>query len=156
MVAARLSPQGGRAAASAYPPDASDIGEGSRQVERLKNRSAFRAVASGRRISKPGFVLQARETGEHKGRPPRFGFTVTKRIGNAVVRNRIRRRLKEAVRHAGAERGQPNTDYVLVGRRAALSLDFDRLIADLLAGMTALSQRDNSQQKRPRTPANAR
>lgn len=126
-------------------------------MERLKNRSAFRAVASGRRISKPGFVLQALETGEEKGRPPRFGFTVTKRIGNAVVRNRIRRRLKEVVRHAGAERTQPNTDYVLVGRRAALSLDFDRLITDLLAGMTALSsQRDNSQQKRPRTPANAR
>jgi len=99
-------------------------------VERLKTRSAFRAVASGRRISSPGFTLQALRTGRQEARPPRFGFTVTKKTGNAVVRNRIRRRLKEAVRLAGVENGKDNTDYVLVGRRAALSLEFERLVTD--------------------------
>jgi len=113
-------------------------------VERLKSRSAFRAVASGRRISKPGFVLQALKTGHDGTRSPRFGFTVTKKIGNAVVRNRIRRRLKEAVRMAGAERSETDTDYVLIGRRAALSLEFDRLVTDLLSGITQLSRRDDA------------
>jgi len=124
-------------------------------VERLKTRSAFRAAASGRRISSPGFTLQALRAGGEEDRPPRFGFTVTKKIGNAVVRNRIRRRLKEAVRLAGVAHGRQNTDYVLVGRRVALSLEFERLVTDLLTGIAALSRRDDPQQKRPRTPADA-
>jgi ribonuclease P protein component len=124
-------------------------------VERLKTRSAFRAAASGRRISRPGFILQAVATGGDDTRPPRFGFTVTRKIGNAVVRNRIRRRLREAVRLAGTERGEAGTDYVLVGRRAALSLEFDRLVTDLLIAIAALSKRDEAQQKRPRSPVDA-
>lgn len=121
------------------------------KVERLKTRSAFRAAATGHRVSRQGFVLQALKTGNDR-RSPRFGFTVTKKIGNAAVRNRIRRRLKEAVRLAGVERGEADTDYVLIGRRAALSLEFDRLITDLMTGMSAVSKRDAQQQKRPRTP----
>jgi ribonuclease P protein component len=124
-------------------------------VERLKTRSAFRAAASGQRISRPGFVLQALKTGHGGTRSPRFGFTVTKRIGNAVVRNRIRRRLKETVRHAGAEPGDADTDYVLIGRRAALSLEFDRMVTDLLTAITALSKRDEAQPQRPRKAVDA-
>ena len=111
-------------------------------MERLRRRAAFRAVAGGKRVSRPGFVLQALKAGsEARGRPPRFGFTVTKKIGNAVVRNRIRRRLKEAVRAAAAG-AETDTDYVLIGRRAALTLQFDRLITDLVSGFAALA-RDN-------------
>jgi ribonuclease P protein component len=65
---------------------------------------------------------------------------VTKKIGNAVVRNRIRRRLKEAVRAAAAGRAECDTDYVLIGRRAALTLQFDRLITDLISGFAALAR----------------
>jgi ribonuclease P protein component len=72
-------------------------------------------------------------------RPARFGFTVTKKIGNAVVRNRIRRRLREAVRLGGAKEAVPGTDYVLIGRRAALTLPFARLVADLTSGISALT-----------------
>ena len=111
-------------------------------MERLKTRADFRAVASGKRVSRRGFVLQARKSAFD--RPPRFGFTVTRKIGNAVVRNRIRRRLKEAVRLAG-DRAESGTDYVLIGRRAALTLDFERLVTDLLSGMAALSPRDAQQ-----------
>jgi ribonuclease P protein component len=83
-------------------------------------------------------VLQALKPLHDGDRPARFGFTVTKKIGNAVVRNRIRRRLREAVRlSSGAE---PGTDYVLVGRRAALSLQFDRLVTDLMSGFAALAE----------------
>ena len=112
-------------------------------MERLRARADFRAVAAGKRISRPGFVLQALKGASDAGRPPRFGFTVTKKIGNAVVRNRIRRRLREAAKLAGAS-AEAGTDYVLVGRRAALSLEFDRLVADLLNGITQLSKRDEA------------
>ncbi|MDQ0316659.1 ribonuclease P protein component [Amorphus orientalis] len=96
---------------------------------RLKKRAEFKSVARGVRAERPAFVLQARcepavET------PPRFGFTVTKKTGNSVERNRIRRRLKAAVdeRLAGARSG---CAYVLVGRRAALSRSYADLLGDL-------------------------
>ncbi len=60
----------------------------------------------------------------------RFGFTVTKKIGNAVERNRIRRRLREMVRLAAGGRARAGHDYVLIGRRAALKLPFDRMVQD--------------------------
>ena len=113
-------------------------------MERLKTRSEFRAAAAGIRVSKPGFVLQAVKNAADEGHPPRFGFTVTKRIGNAAVRNRIRRRLREAVRLAGVSHGKIGTDYVLIGRLAVLSLEFDRLVTDLLNGMTASSKRNDA------------
>ena len=118
-------------------------------MEILKRRADFVAVAGGRRVSRPGFVLQARRTGE-EGRPARFGFTVTKKIGNAAVRNRIRRRLREAVRTQGGTSALPGTDYVLVGRRVALTLEFDRLVADLLSGLAALSERKGAEDREPK------
>lgn len=83
--------------------------------------------------------------------PARFGFTVTKKIGNAVVRNRIRRRLKEAVRLHGALAARPGTDYVLVGRRAALDQPFDELVADVVGAIKSASRpRDGSDEHRSR------
>jgi ribonuclease P protein component len=117
-------------------------------MERLKRRAAFIAVAGGRRVSRRGFVLQALKAEANPegtrrersaDRAPRFGFTVTKQIGNAVVRNRIRRRLREAVRNA-AEYAEKATDYVLVGRKAALTLQFATLVTDLKTGFEALAR----------------
>jgi len=62
--------------------------------------------------------------------PVRFGFTVSKKVGNAVERNRVRRRLREVVRLSAANRTRSGHDYVLVGRRAALKLPFDRIVQD--------------------------
>jgi ribonuclease P protein component len=116
--------------------------------ERLKRRADFKAGSGGRRVARPGFVLQARkaesEAGGEKPRGPRFGFTVTKKTGNAVVRNRIRRRLREAVRimgNSGVERG---TDSVLVGRRAAVTVAFGRRGSDLVRGLEILSRPEKS------------
>ena len=107
-----------------------------RTMETLRRRAAFKAVAGGRRIATSGFVLQALKV--DGGSEPRFGFTVTRKIGNAVVRNRIRRRLREAVRKA-ENAADKSTDYVLIGRRAALTLQFERLVTDLRGGFQRLS-----------------
>jgi ribonuclease P protein component len=107
-------------------------------METLRRRSDFLAVGRGSRFVRPGFVVQAlMREGDSSARPPRFGFTVTKKIGNAVVRNRIRRRLRAAVR-AAALHARPGADYVLIARAGALTLPFDRLVTDLIAGLSAL------------------
>jgi ribonuclease P protein component len=119
-------------------------------MERLRRRADFKAVAGGRRVSRPGFVLQALKIpGNDASRPPRVGFTVTRKIGNAVVRNRIRRRLRAAVTAAGSHL-ETATDYVLVGRRAALTLQFQRLVTDLENGFAAISREPEARNRSAR------
>ena len=102
-------------------------------VQRLRRRADFLDVATGPRAPAAAFVLQARERADTG--PSRVGFTVSKRVGNAVERNRVRRRLREVVRLSDAGRFRPGNDYVLVGRRAALDLPFRRLIEDFLRAL---------------------
>jgi len=97
-------------------------------MERLKQRADFLAAARGARISAAAFVLQARRRADDG--PARFGFTVSKKVGNAVERNRVRRRLREIVRHAAVSRIRTGHDYVLIGRRAALNAPFTRIAED--------------------------
>lgn len=99
-------------------------------MDRLKKRAEFLAVAKGARSARRGFVLQALADPQSEA-APRVGFTVTKKTGNAVERNRIRRRLREAIRLDGHRHARPGADYVLVGRRDALGLPFETLVADL-------------------------
>ena len=93
----------------------------------------------------------------HDGSPPRFGFTVTKKTGNSVERNRIRRRLREAVRLHAAELAKTGMDYVLVGRRDALTLSFSDLVTDLKQALASSSRpRSNKPSpgaSKPRDPA---
>ena len=98
-------------------------------MERLKRRADFLAAASGNKASAAGFLLQARVQDE--GQAVRVGFTVSKRTGNAVERNRIRRRLREIVRLNGPSDMKAGHDYVLIGRRDALTLPFTRMTAEL-------------------------
>ena len=112
-------------------------------MERLRRRGEFRAVGRATRIA-PRLCASGVASRRRTGRPPRFGFTVTKKIGNAVVRNRIRRRLREVVRlSAGEVAAKRARTMCLIGRRAALSLPFDRLVDDLRSGMAALSQNES-------------
>jgi ribonuclease P protein component len=104
-------------------------------MERLTRRTDFRAAATALRAAVPAFVLQARRRAESG--PVRIGFTVSRQVGNAVERNRVRRRLREVVRLAAqsglAQGGLANAgmhdghDYVLIGRRAALALPFGEM-----------------------------
>src|SRR5690349_16479598 len=102
-------------------------------MERLIRRSEFRAVAqaagAGARAHASGFVLQARPRGEHG--PPRVGFTVSKQVGNAVQRNRVRRRLRELIRLTPKASLSAGHDYVLIGRRAALKVAVDGMMKEL-------------------------
>lgn len=120
-----------------------------RKPARLKRRADFLTVARGTRIHVASFSLQARKReAEPAGVAPgaRVGLTVTKKTGNAVVRNRIRRRLREALCRAEALSTEPDTDYVVVARREALSLPFARLIDDLNASV----RRAGAQLRKPR------
>ncbi|MCZ7641907.1 MAG: ribonuclease P protein component [Pseudorhodoplanes sp.] len=102
-------------------------------MERLRQRADFLSAATGAKIPAAGFLLQAKRRAA--GGPPRIGFTVSKKVGNAVERNRVRRRLREIVRLADLKAFHTGHDYVLVGRRAALSLPFDRIRQDLAGAL---------------------
>lgn len=121
-------------------------------MQRLRQRSDFLAAAAGAKAPAAAFVLQARDRGD-KG-PPRFVFTVTKKTGTAVERNRVRRRLREIVRLSAADRLHPGKDYVLVGRRAALDLPFERLTDDFLGALARVhrGQRAKKAVPMPATP----
>jgi len=97
-------------------------------MERLRQRADFLAAASGAKSTAAAFVLQARKRNDSG--PARFGFTVSKKVGNAVERNRVRRRLREIVRVANSSRIRTGHDYVLIGRRAALKTPFARIAED--------------------------
>ena len=97
---------------------------------RLKRRAEFlRTAAKGREAATHGLVLQALSRGDDA--PARIGFTVTKKVGNAVVRNRVRRRLKEAARLELSDRPVTGVDLVLIGRDATRGRSFGDLRDDL-------------------------
>ncbi|HEX9906642.1 MAG TPA: ribonuclease P protein component [Propylenella sp.] len=107
-------------------------------IERLKKRRDFLAASKGRKTGSRAFLLETRRREDDA--PARFGFTVSKRTAKAAVeRNRIRRRLREATRLAAPEHARPGHDYVLVGRRAALTEPFPDLTCALAAALTEAS-----------------
>ena len=107
-------------------------------MDRLKQRADFLAVASGARVNRDGFVLQRRSRGDQG--PIRVGFTVTKKNGTAPQRNRIRRRLRELVKQVGVISLRPHSDYVLVGRRTALTREFAVMLDDLRSALRRLDK----------------
>jgi ribonuclease P protein component len=107
-----------------------NMGEtGSKAPKRLKKRAEFLAVRQGEKRRGPLFLIETLDRGDAK--EPRVGFTVTKKAGNAVERNRIRRRLREALRVHAADDMAQGSDYVIVGRREVLAAPFGRLKAEL-------------------------
>ena len=107
-------------------------------MERLRQRADFLAVADGARVNSAAFVVQSRRRDD--GGPIRVGFTVTKKNGTATERNRIRRRLRELVKRLDLISVRPHHDYVLVGRRAALSRDFETMLDDLRSALHRLDR----------------
>jgi len=102
-------------------------------IKILTRRADFLAANRGLRIARPGFVLLARPNG---GQGMRFGITVTKRIGNAVVRNRMKRRFRALVRDVLPQYGLPDTDHVLIGREGGVERDFAMLREEMIAALS--------------------
>ncbi len=98
----------------------------------LTRRADFLSANRGLRIARPGFVLLANPNalGEL-----RYGITVTKRIGNAVVRNRMKRRFRVLLRELLPDHGLPGHDHVLIGREGGVERDFAKLRAELSAAL---------------------
>ncbi len=87
----------------------------------------------------PGFVLQIAPAPADLDRPlVRVGFTVSRKVGNAVVRNRVRRRLREIARAVIPARARPDLDYVLVGRQGAIVRDFAAMQGELVDALKRL------------------
>lgn len=105
---------------------------GSQPITTLTRRADFVAANSGLRVARPGFVLLARPNGA-KGM--RIGITITKRIGNAVVRNRMKRRFRALLRELLPGEGLPDTDHVLIGREGGIERDFGKLRNELSAAL---------------------
>lgn len=111
-------------------------------LERLKTRRQFlRVAASRRKWAAPGVVLQVAPQPPDDTPPvrgPRYGLTVSRRVGNAVVRNRARRRLRAVAEDVLARLAAPDHDYVLIGRQGTPGRDFDALKEDLETGLRKL------------------
>jgi ribonuclease P protein component len=107
-------------------------------MERMRQRADFLAAAKGLKVHAGAFVLQALRRNDEG--PARIGFTVSKKVGNAVERNRVRRRLREIVRLSPLPL-MSGHDYVLVGRRAALTLPFARMAEEFEGALKRVQKR---------------
>ena len=98
----------------------------------ITKRADFLAANKGLRVARPGFVLLANP---NDGQGTRLGITVTKRIGNAVVRNRMKRRFRALARDLLPDQGLPDTDHILIGREGGIERDFGTLREELAAAL---------------------
>jgi ribonuclease P protein component len=112
------------------------------------------AVRGGPRASCACFVIEAKTAADTRQSEPRFGFTVTKKLGNAVTRNRIRRRLKAAVTSVLTDHAKPGHDYVIIARAAAETRVFADLVSDVVHALKTVHaggapNRSSSKGKKP-------
>ena len=123
------------------------IGMAGRMIATLKNRGEFLALRKCPRYKAAAFILQGCIGMDGEAAGIRVGYTVTKKTGNAVERNRIRRRLREAFRQAAtaqtASLNGANARFVLVGHRSALAEPYAQLVAEMTKGIDRLASKSN-------------
>ena len=113
----------------------------------LTRRADFLAANRGLRNARPGFVLLTRP---NEGAGKRYGITVTKKVGNAVVRNRMKRRFRELLRDALPGEGLADHDHVLVGRSGGIGRDFSVMRKELAHALAAAAAGKGDRARRPR------
>ena len=122
-------------------------------VGRLKRRPHFLRVASGRsRWVTPGLILQVRRRGDADDAdpgPPRVGFTASRKVGNAVSRNRARRRLRALAERLLPGHGLPGHDYVIVARAETVRRPYSALTRDLASALARLRERPEPEYRKP-------
>ncbi len=118
------------------------------QLSTMRKRADFLAANRGLRVARPGFVLLANP---NQGEGKRYGITVTKKVGNAVVRNRLKRRFRELLRAALPEYGLADHDHVLIAREGGIERDFEKLKVELNEALErALAGKGDPPRRRPR------
>tara|TARA_B100001179_G_C18470674_1_gene351229 strand:- start:365 stop:751 length:387 start_codon:yes stop_codon:yes gene_type:complete len=110
-------------------------------------RADFLAANRGLRVPMPGFVLLVQP---NNGRGVRYGITVTKKVGNAVVRNRMKRRFRELLWAQLPEAGLADHDHVLIGRDGGIERDFGKLSQDLTKALGRAANGEGQRGQRPR------
>lgn len=107
-----------------------DLTKNSQKLGQLKKRSEFLHVRAGKYKARGGLVIQTRQTLSSDKNAMRAGFTATKKIGNAVIRNRAKRRLREIARTLLPQLGQKGMDYVFIARDSTVSRPYEALLDD--------------------------
>ncbi len=105
----------------------------------IKKRRDFLAANNAKRAAMPGFILQVRAR-DGDSAAKRVGFTVTKKVGNAVIRNRMKRRLRALAREVIAAGGVAGADHILIGRAGHVERDYTLLKAELLKALTKVQK----------------
>ena len=124
------------------------------KIERLKSRPQFLAAAKGVSEARGAVVVQRLDRAD--GDPTvRLGFTATRKIGGAVVRNRAKRRLREAARALAPQFAAPGSDYVFIARMGTADRPWDRLLDDVKSALTRLATPRSAPKHAPSTPAPA-
>jgi ribonuclease P protein component len=124
------------------------------KICRLTSRPQFLAAAKGVSEARGAVVVQRLDRADGDA-SIRLGFTATRKVGGAVVRNRAKRRLREAARALAPQFGVPGSDYVFIARMGTVDRDWDRLLDDVKSALTRLATPRSAPQPAPSTPAPA-
>jgi ribonuclease P protein component len=124
--------QGAERAARPRPQEA-------QRLSTISKRADFLAANAGKRTTTPGFILLVRDR-EDSDATMRVGFTVTRKIGGAVVRNRMKRRFRALAREIVPAKGFPGADHVMIGRAKGIERDFGLLRSELAGALDRLRQ----------------
>ncbi|WP_333566826.1 ribonuclease P protein component [Sphingorhabdus sp.] len=103
----------------------------------IKKRSDFLAANRGKRYATPGFVLLVKDR-QDESPDIRLGITITKKVGNAVIRNRMRRRFRALAQEMLGQNGKAGADHILIGRDSGIERDFGELRADMVKALGKL------------------